>query len=262
MKTILPVWIIIFCLSHLVFLLICLVWCTPSKSFVIPFSRYIHLALICRFELLIILGIVAFHLLQVNLIDPITTELISNDAASVFAGYERDLLQAIQGVWHPLLLTIFVSAYIIVYPFTLWFSPLLFLVTESRNAMKTLAYGLALIYAIALPFYLFLPVTNVYTYLGTASALETVIPSIDSFFYATTTTNNCFPSLHVAVSLLIAKSVSKTRHHRYILFTSLSALLVIIAVIYLAIHWITDVVAGVLLALGVFYLLDRYVKEK
>jgi membrane-associated phospholipid phosphatase len=115
---------------------------------------------------------------------------------------------------------------------------------------------------IAVPFYLFFPVTNVYTFYGAKSSLETVIPSVNIFFYSTTTINNCFPSLHVAITLLIAKSVSITKNKRYMYFTYFCAVSVILSVIYLAIHWITDVIFGILLAFGVFYLQKKIILEK
>jgi len=163
--------------------------------------------------------------------------------------------------WTPVLVYFFVFIYIGLYPFTLWFSLLYFLMTDQRKAMKTYSYGLLLIYAMTLPFYLFVPITNVYTYYGSGSALNTVIPGVEQFFYTTTTTNNCFPSLHVAMALLVAKAASLTQNKKYIYLTSFSALCVICSVIYLAIHWITDVIGGILLAFVAFYLLRRIIKE-
>jgi membrane-associated phospholipid phosphatase len=155
----------------------------------------------------------------------------------------------------------FVFIYIVLYPFTLWFSLLYFLIADERKAMKTFAYTLVIIYAIALPFYLFYPVTNVYIYYGSASALNVVIPGVEQFFYATTTNNNCFPSLHVAMALLVAKTVSLTDNKRFIYFAYFCAICVICSVIYLAIHWITDVIGGILLTSVVFYGVKRFIKE-
>jgi membrane-associated phospholipid phosphatase len=64
------------------------------------------------------------------------------------------------------------------------------------------------------------------------------------------------------MTLLIAKSVSVTKNKRYAYFTYFCAVSVILSVIYLAIHWITDVICGVLLAFGVFYLQKKFISEK
>jgi membrane-associated phospholipid phosphatase len=152
--------------------------------------------------------------------------------------------------------------YIAVYTFTLWFSPSYFLLTNNKKAMKTLAYGLLIIYIIALPFYLFLPITNVYTYYNVNSSLEAVIPSIERFFYATTTQNNCLPSLHTAMSILVAYSVSLTGNKKFTFFAYFTMISVLISIIYLSIHWVLDLITGFLLAVGVIFILRKYMSEK
>lgn len=211
--------------------------------------------------LLLIILVVIVHLLEVNIIDPFTTSLIGQDFTAAIESIENGVVYWFSQHWTPMLLYFFVFIYIGLYPFLLWFSLLYFLITDEKKAMKTFAYCLIGIYAIALPFYLFLPITNVYTYYGITSALDAAIPTVEQFFYTTTTNNNCFPSLHVAISLLIAKTASYTRNKRFIYLTYFCALGVICAVIYLAIHWITDVIAGLLLGFGVFALVQYVTKE-
>lgn len=211
---------------------------------------------------MIIFGIVVFHLIEVNVLDSYFTNLVGIDFANNIQIMEDGIVYWFSQNWTPILVYFFVLMYIVVYPFTLWFSLLYFLLSDNKKSMKIFAYGLVLIYAIALPFYLFLPVTNVYTFYGTGSALETTIPNIEHFFYSTTTLNNCLPSLHVAMTLLIAKTVSLTKNKKLTYFTYFCAISVILSVIYLAIHWITDVICGIILAFSVFYLLDRFIKEE
>lgn len=211
--------------------------------------------------LLLIILVVIVHLLEVNIIDPFTTSLIDQDFTAVVVSIENGVVYWFSQHWTPILLYFFVFIYIGLYPFLLWFSLLYFLLTDEKKAMKTFAYCLMGIYAIALPFYLFVPVTNVYTYYGLTSALDTAIPTVEQFFYTTTTNNNCFPSLHVAMCLLIAKTASFTRNKRFIYLTYFCAIGVICAVIYLAIHWITDVIGGLLLGVGVFALVHYVTKE-
>ena len=151
--------------------------------------------------------------------------------------------------------------YIAVYPFTLWFSITYFLITDEKKSMKNLAYGLLLIYSIALPFYLFVPITNVYTFYNVGSALGTVIPSVEQFFYSTTTQNNCLPSLHTAMTIVVAWSIHITGDKKLTYLAYFTMISVIIAVIYLSIHWITDVISGALLAVTVIFILHRYIGE-
>jgi membrane-associated phospholipid phosphatase len=209
----------------------------------------------------LILLVVGLHILEVNIIDSSITRLMGNDFTPVFRSIENGIVAWFTEHWTTALLSFFVFIYIVLYPFTLWFSPVYFLLTDEKKAMRTFAYAVVLVYAIALPFYLFFPVTNVYVYYGSPSALNIVIPDIEQFFYTTTTTNNCFPSLHVALALLIAQTASLIRNKRFMYFTYFSAVCVICSVIYLAIHWILDVIGGILLAFAVFYLVKRYAKE-
>jgi membrane-associated phospholipid phosphatase len=211
--------------------------------------------------LLLIILVVIVHLLEVNIIDPFSTSFIGQDFTATIVSIENGAVYWFSQYWTPLLLYFFVFIYIGLYPFLLWFSLLYFLLTNEKKAMKTFAYCLVGIYAIALPFYLFVPITNVYTYYGLTSALDAAIPSVEHFFYTTTTNNNCFPSLHIAMSLLIAKTASYTRNKRFIYLTYFCAIGVICAVIYLAIHWITDVIGGLLLGFGVFALVHHITKE-
>ena len=175
-----------------------------------------------RLHLIILILVVLFHLFEVNFIDRFTTNLIGKDFAPVFYSYEKGFFEYLSQNTSNLISIISVFFYMILYPFTLWFSPLLFLIGNEEKAMRSLSYGLVIIYLCALPFYLFLPVTNVYTYLGIDFHLGKIIPGIEKFFYAVTTKNNCFPSLHVAMALLLVKSSSFMRDRRYFYITLIS----------------------------------------
>lgn len=260
MKTI-EDWILVIGLTNLVLYIICLLIFTPRTIFKTSLSDYIRIISGNLKYLLIIISVVVFHLIEVNIIDSYTTNLIGIDFAQSIQIIENGIVYWFSQNWNLYLVVFFVIIYIAIYPFTLWFSPLYFLLTDDKNAMKTLAYGLLMIYFIALPFYLFFPVTNVYTFYGIESALESVIPAVNKFFYSTTTSNNCLPSLHIAMSLLIVRSVSMTKNKKYTYFVYFCAIAVIISVIYLAIHWITDILLGIILAFSVFYIQKRFMKE-
>ncbi len=212
--------------------------------------------------ILIIFGVVAFHLFEVNVIDATVTEWVGYDYANTIKTMEGDIVYWFSQNWTQALVYFFVVMYIGVYPFTLWFAPLYFILMDEKKSMKSLAYGLLIIYIIALPFYLFVPITNVYTHYPNAeSALESVIPAVENFFYSTTTHNNCLPSLHTAMAIMVAWSVRLTGNKKFTYFAYFCMISVIISVIYLSIHWITDVIAGAILAMGAIFILNRYMKE-
>ncbi len=248
-------WVVELGLLNVILFIFCLVvifprgWLSRFRSN----TRYIVVGQLPMIGLIV--AVVALQLFEVRVLDPLATSLVGMDFTPLFVSLEDGVGRWFIQNWNPTLLTIFVYIYIGIYPFLLWFTPLYFVLTNQRRAMTMFAVGLLLIYVVALPFYLFFPVTNVYTYFHEPSALNTVIPSVERFFYTTTTSNNCFPSLHVAMALLIAFSVSLTRNRRFRIFTAALAVGVIISVIYLGIHWITDVIGGAILSVSVFLLL-------
>jgi membrane-associated phospholipid phosphatase len=211
--------------------------------------------------MVLIVVIVAVQLIEINVIDSYATVFVGHDYAPLVHSFEGDHVIWFSQFWVPVGVYFFIIIYFIVYIFTLWFTPFSFVFSDEKRAMKVFTYGLVLIYVIAFPFYLFFPVTNVYTFYGITSPINTTIPSIEQFFYSTTTLNNCFPSLHVALALLITESAWLTKWKLYKYFTTISAVLVIISVVYLEIHWLTDVVGGSLLSVGVFLVLKHFIKE-
>ena len=254
-------WIIALGGINLALFVLSILFIVPRDFYKIKISNLMHYAFQHINYIVIILAVVIFHLVEVNIIDPIIDNLINFDFATVLDNFEGGIVSGFSNLWNPALVTFFVFIYIGVYPFTLWFSPFYFLVTNNVKSMKTLAYGLFSIYLIALPFYLFIPVTNVYKFYQLDSALNNVLPSVETFFYSLTTQNNCFPSLHTAMTILIAWCAYLTGNKKLSYFTIFCAIAVIISVLYLCIHWITDVIAGAAIAIVVIVLLNRTIRN-
>lgn len=210
---------------------------------------------------LLILAVVIVHLIEVNVLDPWSTQFVGTDYATVFKAIEDSIVANMYHLWNIIPLGFFVIMYIVVYPFILWFSNLYFLIDNQKKALQSLAFSLVPLYILSLPFYLFLPVSNVYTYYDLDSSLSLIFPSINLFFYTTTTANNCFPSLHVAMSILITWAVKHTNNKPYYYFTLFSMLSVIISVMYLAIHWIIDVIGGILVASAAIIISNTVLKR-
>ena len=255
-------WILILGIINIILLIFSLIFLLPKNSYKKALNLLPDIFKIIQkniIPLLIIIGVVVFHLIEVRFIDPVTTNLVGYDFANTIHSFENGIVYWFSQNWMPVLVYFFVLIYIGVYPFTLWFSPLYFLLSDNQKSLKSLAYGLLSIYILALPFYLFLPITNVYTFFNIKSALETVIPGVENFFYSTTTQNNCLPSLHTSMTILIAYTTSLTGNKKIAYFSYFMMITVIISVIYLSIHWLTDVITGMILAIGVIFILHRYI---
>jgi hypothetical protein len=257
-------WMLYLGLINLVLLLFSFFVFFPKDFFKIKYS-FIDLFQFFKKQIIyfiIIFAVVAFHLIEVRFIDPVVTDWINYDFANTIKAFEGDFVYSFSQHWFPGIVHFFVIIYIAIYPFTLWFCPLYFIFLEKKQSIKALAYGLLIIYLIALPFYLFLPITNVYNFYNVNSALETVFPSVENFFYSTTTINNCLPSLHTAMTILVAYSVYLTGNKKFTYFAYFVMICVILSVIYLSIHWLTDVLTGGALALVTIFLLHRFILKK
>ena len=245
-------WMLYMLLSNIILFLILAAFFFPKKRVPIV-KRFLDF----KMYVAIIIAVTVFQIIEVNLIDDFATQLIGKDFASIFYSYEKPLFELINNNLNHVALLMAVFLYIVFYPFTLWFTPLLFIVNGEEKSIKALSYGLLTIYLFALPFYLFFPVTNVYTHLHLDFHLDRFISGIDDFFYTVTTKNNCFPSLHVAVSLLLAKSSTFMKNKKYSYLMIIQAAGILFSVLYLSIHWFTDVCGGLIAAALAFKVIDH-----
>ncbi|HEX2021588.1 MAG TPA: CCA tRNA nucleotidyltransferase [Candidatus Thermoplasmatota archaeon] len=207
------------------------------------------------------LGVLLLHLLMVQ-IDARLTDSLGWDFAPQVDALERGAVPSLRHLWNPFANAFFSVMYIVVHPWMLYFPALLFLLSDEERPAKATLLIYPLVYLLALPFYLFFPATNVFTYHKLASPLFELFPQLADIYYNVTTANNTFPSLHVAIALLIANAARYSRNRTYRYFAYVYAASVTIATLYLAIHWVVDVVGGILIALVVGVFTSRYISTE
>jgi len=165
---------------------------------------------------------------------------------------------------HPVLDYVFVSVYT-AGSFLFYFVPFFLLVAMGRghNAMR-IAATMAIIWAVGIVFYFFVPVNEVwmtasapYNYTHVTNVLFEHVPSASTSDAYALAVNNNFPSLHVALTCGIASALWFGRERWLAIPGTLIALGVTIATMYLGIHWISDVIAGLILAVGAAWLSHR-----
>lgn len=120
---------------------------------------------------------------------------------------------------------------------------------NNRRMYYAFCVTLLLNYFIAVPFYLFVPVNEVwYTHPEIQFLMLNSFPTFESSYRALSGLNNCFPSLHTSISISMALLATRSGIKRWAVFTWCSAAVIIFSIFYLGIHWFTDMVAGIVLA--------------
>ena len=152
------------------------------------------------------------------------------------------------------------------YVFIFWF-----IFKDNVYMVKLITAGHVVTYLIAVPFYAFMPVDCAWTtnpkrysfYEGEQysdkiiGVLHDTDPTFTEVHQVFASINNCFPSLHTSIPVMIFLILLVTGHKYLAAIIFPVMVSVIISTIYLGIHWITDLIAGIILAIFVTYLIKN-----
>ncbi|UVI28092.1 phosphatase PAP2 family protein [Paenibacillus spongiae] len=121
---------------------------------------------------------------------------------------------------------------------------------KTKRMYYATCYAIMINYLVAIPFYFFLPVNEVWAHDSSVRFLMLdVFPTFETEYRALSGLNNCFPSLHTSISVTLAVLAIRSGNKRWAWFCSICAAAVIFAIFYLGIHWLTDMLGGMLLGL-------------
>jgi membrane-associated phospholipid phosphatase len=166
-----------------------------------------------------------------------------------------------QYTWTPL--TWYLAwTYIIVFPVMLPCTMVVFDYLGEVRRNISLLIGYILNYVLVLPFYVFFPVreTNVYVHNGepfAPLALDDVTPAIMTALRPMSGVDNCFPSFHTSLAVTVALFAWRSGRKRLGGLMTFFAFCIMFATIYLGIHWLFDVGAGIILGLVAYFLGDK-----
>jgi len=202
-----------------------------------------------RTPLLLVLGVLAFDLVQCTFDDRLTA-LLGYDCTGWIHAAEGDVASAVQKLaWLPAIY-VFAFFYVVMFP-VITAAPLIyFAATERLRAYRALLFGVIVNYAVCLPFYFFFPVKEMWA--GNPAhvslLLDRLSPAIMEAYRATSALDNCFPSFHTSLALTSALIVRRTCPRAFARAIGASAVIIVASTLYLGIHWALDVAAGTALA--------------
>lgn len=220
-------------------------WKKPSTVVGVAVSKLINdKKMLLHFGALFI--ILYFNKLELKLED----KLLYEDYTHLIHNWEGNLVYYIQQIFLNDQLTVLLTFfYIIVFPSLMVSSIIIYLNIEDYKSFYSFTYALMLNYAIAIPFFLFFPVYEVWYYDPNVQFLiPDVYTSFESEYRNLSGINNNFPSLHTAISMTIAIIAYKSESIKFSRVAIFSAGLIVFSTIYLGIHWLSDLAAGTLLA--------------
>lgn len=162
---------------------------------------------------------------------------------------EGNFVSAIQHLFHNDILTMISSYfYVVIFPSVMITSIALYTFQKNYKLFYAICYALMFNYMVAIPFYLFFPVNEVWSFHPSVKLLILdVFPTFEQDYRPLSGLDNCFPSLHTSISVSMAVIAVKSRSTFWKIFVPISSAFIIFTIFYLGIHWLSDMCAGVVL---------------
>jgi membrane-associated phospholipid phosphatase len=195
------------------------------------------------------------------------SRLFGLQATALIYGLEGGFVAWVQATFASAPLTAYFSrVYVYGYAFLLAFPPVAYLALPRTVTFRRVLVAYALNYAIGLVLY-----TLVFAH-GPRNVMPEMVtpllftnqPDVILLASEVNEASNVFPSLHTSLSVTVGTFAVLTREE-YPRWTPVAvplSLSVVVATMYLGIHWLTDVVAGFALAFGCVALAYRFVDPR
>ncbi|NOR77278.1 MAG: phosphatase PAP2 family protein [Methanophagales archaeon] len=215
-----------------------------------------------RYYILLALLVIALCMKQISIQDKIVMRFGYYDYTALISAINPDFALIFQKGIYLSLTYLMTFTYIIIYPSAVFFTALILIHYRETVLFKRAALMFSLNYLIAFPFFMLFHVsTTGATLPGVEPLIYEQFPRICTAITTIDPLDNCFPSLHVAMVFSAFLIMCGTNYRRYKIFTYFAVPATIFAVLYLGIHWLIDILAGIAIALFTYYLAKSFCKS-
>jgi membrane-associated phospholipid phosphatase len=218
-----------------------------------PFAAtwaFLKSMVISRKYFLFFIAVMAIILLNKNELRLENWLNVQYDLTPVLSGWEGDWPVWLQKNFQSGILTAFCAIfYLVLFQATMVASVGIYTHHKNMKLYYSLCIALLMNYFLAVPFYLFVPVNEVwFVHPQVKFLMLDAFPAFEQEYRSLSGLNNCFPSLHTSISVTLALLATRSGIRRWAIFTWVNAAVIIFSIFYMGIHWFTDMVAGVALA--------------
>lgn len=165
---------------------------------------------------------------------------------------EGSFVAWLQGYADPLLTAYFAFAYVHLHIFLLTSPLVVYLFAEDSRAIRVTGIAYAVNYGLGILCYVLFIAYGPRNYLvgEVDSLLYTTYPSLRLLTQQANVNTNAFPSLHTSMAVTVALVGVWTRDQfpRFPIIAIPTTVSIVIATMYLGLHWLLDVIAGIVLA--------------
>ena len=201
-----------------------------------------------------------------DILDQLDRIIIANtglDMTPFIYGLEGDLVLEVQQFFEAKWLTIALTHfYVAGFMFICYVSVFYFAFFDDRWISDRMTLSIAWVYILAIPFYLFFNVRVTGDYIpGMETLAYDLTPEISDWFRRIDPFTNGMPSLHIgipfAVWLCLTRFDEDRRWNKYRALVLTYTLITAFTIIYLGIHWFSDIIGGMLIAALAVSVADR-----
>ena len=175
------------------------------------------------------------------------------DITAELYAVEGEFVAVLQDVTPEVTLEFFSAMYMFGFPYLVVTAPILYFMLPSQRHIKELLIAYLLNYAIGAICYTLFIAYGPRNHLSSVDGLMyDFYPSTQDLTAAVSANTDVFPSLHtsLAVVVLLFAWRSRREYPRWFPIAAFVTSCVVYSTMYLGIHWLLDVVAGVVLAVG------------